>query len=71
MNRIKELRNKAELSQERLAAMAGITTMTVRNAEAGRNVQVTTMKAIADALGVAFTELFVAPEQHLDGERAS
>lgn len=60
---LRRLRVEQGLSQERLALAAGIDRAYVGRVERGReNVTITTLEALARALGVAVAALFVAPE---------
>ncbi|WP_225906658.1 MULTISPECIES: helix-turn-helix transcriptional regulator [Thermoleptolyngbya] len=57
---LKQLREKAELSQEALARLVGVSSKTVSNWERGTNVASLTvpqMKALCEALGVTLNEL--------------
>jgi transcriptional regulator with XRE-family HTH domain len=57
---LKQLREQAELSQEALARLVGVSSKTVSNWERGTNVASLTvpqMKALCDALGVTLNEL--------------
>lgn len=55
---IKAQRDVLGLSQERLAARAGLTTRTVARAEAGLSIRSTTLECIGEALGVSVAELW-------------
>jgi transcriptional regulator with XRE-family HTH domain len=57
--RIKRLREKLGLSQEKLARLADVSNNTIINIEAGKqqNPTVETIKKIANALGVSIEEL--------------
>lgn len=59
MNKIKILRDKLKISQIELAARAGISTNTLSLLERDKseNPNKTTLKCIADALGVDISEL--------------
>lgn len=57
LKRIKELRKAAGLSQEQLAARAGLTHVTVGNAEKGNRVTITTATKLAKALGVQLASI--------------
>ena len=60
---LRRLRVEQGLSQERLALAAGIDRAYVGRVERGReNVTITTLEALAQALGVAVAALFVVPE---------
>jgi transcriptional regulator with XRE-family HTH domain len=61
--RLKELRkaHKPPLTQEQLAAKAGLTTVTVRRAERKGASNMETLRKIAEALGVETADLFVKP----------
>lgn len=58
-NKIKKLREKLGLSQEKLARLADVSNNTIVNIEAGKqqNPTVETIKKIAKALGVSIEEL--------------
>ena len=58
-NKVKKLREKLGLSQERLARLADVSTNTVINIESGKqqNPTIETVKKIANALGVSIEEL--------------
>lgn len=57
--RIRELRNKAGLSQEKFALKIGMDRTYYASVEAGhRNIAIINIKKIADGLGVALSELF-------------
>lgn len=58
-NRIKRLREKLGLSQEKLARLADVSNNTIINIEAGKqqNPTVETISKIAKALGVSIDEL--------------
>ena len=58
-NRIRELRNKTGLSQEKFALKVGIDRTYFASIESGkRNVAIRNIKKIADGLGVTLSELF-------------
>ena len=58
-NRIRELRNKTGLSQEKFALKIGIDRTYFASIESGkRNVAIRNIKKIADGLGVSLSELF-------------
>jgi len=58
-NRIKRLREKADLSQEGLAEKVKLTQTSISLIETGkRGVSITTLQKIANALGVKVSELF-------------
>ncbi|WP_027630564.1 helix-turn-helix domain-containing protein [Ruminiclostridium cellobioparum] len=58
-NRIKELRNKTGLSQEKFALKIGMDRTYYASVEAGRrNIALCNIKKIADGLGVSLSELF-------------
>lgn len=58
-NRIRELRNKTGLSQEKFALKIGIDRTYFASIESGkRNVAIRNIKKIADGLGVTLSELF-------------
>lgn len=58
-NKVKKLREKLGLSQERLARLADVSTNTIINIESGKqqNPTIETIKKIANALGVSIEEL--------------
>ncbi len=57
--RIRELRNKTGLSQEKFALSIGMDRTYFASVEAGRrNISVCNIKKIADGLGVSLSELF-------------
>jgi transcriptional regulator with XRE-family HTH domain len=57
--RIRELRNKKDLSQEKLARLAGVSYNTIVKIESGesKNPTIKTMAGIAKALGISLDEL--------------
>ncbi len=58
-NRIKELRTKAGLSQEKFALYIGMDRTYFASVEAGRrNISICNIKKIADGLGASLSELF-------------
>lgn len=58
-NRIKELRNKTGLSQEKFALLIGMDRTYYASVEAGRrNISICNIKKIADGLGITLSELF-------------
>lgn len=59
MNRLKEYRNKANMTQRELAAIAGITLITISNIENNRTEpKISTAIAISKALNVGLKELW-------------
>lgn len=57
--RIKELRQKTGLSQEKFALKIGMDRTYFASVEAGkRNIAINNIKKIADGLGVSLSELF-------------
>ena len=57
--RIKELRGKTGLSQEKFALSIGMDRTYLASVEAGRrNISICNIKKIADGLGVSLSELF-------------
>lgn len=57
--RIKELRGKTGLSQEKFALSIGMDRTYLASVEAGRrNISICNIKKIADGLGVSLCELF-------------
>ncbi len=62
MNRLKEVRESLEVSQEKLAELSGISRQTISKIEANPefNARVATIKKLADALGVSFHDIFLA-----------
>ena len=58
-DRIRELRNKIGLSQEKFALSIGMDRTYFASVEAGRrNIAICNLKKIADGLGVSLSELF-------------
>lgn len=57
--KVKRLREKLGLSQEKLARLADVSNNTIVNIESGKqqNPTVETIKKVADALGVSIEEL--------------
>ena len=62
LRRLKELRKAADLSQEKLAAKAGLSASTVRKLESGEGTTIETAAKLAVALGVTIGELMGEPE---------
>ena len=59
MNRLKEYRNKANMTQRELAAIAGITLITISSIENNRTEpKISTAIAISKALNVGLKELW-------------
>lgn len=57
--RIKELRNRTGLSQEKFSLSIGMDRTYFASVEAGRrNISICNIKKIADGLGVSLSELF-------------
>lgn len=57
--RIRELRNQKELSQEKLALIAGIDRTYIASVEAGRrNISIVNLEKIIKALDTSFCEFF-------------
>lgn len=57
--RIKEMRNKIGISQEKFALSIGMDRTYFASVEAGkRNISICNIKKIADGLGVSLSELF-------------
>ncbi len=58
-NKVKKLREKLGLSQERLARLADVSNNTIINIESGKqqNPTIETVKKIANALGVSIEEI--------------
>ena len=57
--RIKEIRNRTGLSQEKFALSIGMDRTYFASVEAGRrNISICNIKKIADGLGVSLSELF-------------
>ena len=54
-------RTKAALEQAELAARAGVGAMSVRRGEAGRSLQLATIRKLAEALGVTPAQLQAQP----------
>lgn len=58
-NRIRELRNKTGLSQEKFALKIGMNRTYFASVELGkRNIALKNIKKIADGLGITLSELF-------------
>ena len=58
-DRIRELRNKTGLSQEKFALSIGMDRTYFASVDAGRrNIAICNLKKIADGLGVSLSELF-------------
>lgn len=57
MQRLKDSRKSAGLSQADLAKATGIPFRTIQNIEAAEDCKVSQLKKISDALGVLITEL--------------
>ncbi len=58
-NRVKELRNKIGLSQEKFALQIGMDRTYFASVEAGRrNISICNIKKIADGLEISLSELF-------------
>ena len=57
--KIRELRNRKKLSQEKLARLAGVSFVTIVKIESGesKNPTIKTMAGIANALGISLDEL--------------
>ncbi len=65
-SRVRELRHRAELTQEAIAERLGMLAPNYARIEQGRaNVTVDTLVRIADALEVPLVELFRAPKPHI------
>ncbi len=63
LGRLRELRDRAMLSQEELARQAGVSRATVADLETGkRGAQASTGRKLAEALGVPPGELVVGEE---------
>jgi transcriptional regulator with XRE-family HTH domain len=60
--RLSELRTARGFTQEELAEVLEISARYVQRLEAGQNVTVRTLCAVADALGVRLTELLEPPQ---------
>lgn len=60
MNNIKvaDIRKNKGLTQENLADLSGLTVRTIQRLEAGKEVSLTTLNNVANALGVKVIELF-------------
>jgi transcriptional regulator with XRE-family HTH domain len=61
--RVRELREAKGISQEKLAALADLSSKTVRRAESGDSVSFRTLTKLARALGVEPPDLFAKPER--------
>lgn len=58
-NRLKELRSKTKLSQEKFALKIGMDRTYYASVEAGkRNISIRNIKKIADGFGISLSELF-------------
>ncbi|NIE76992.1 helix-turn-helix domain-containing protein [Pantoea sp. Ap-967] len=65
---VRSLRNAAGMSQSALAERSGVSRRMLVAIEAGeKNVSLTTLDLIAEALGVAFSQLIQAPDQRDPG----
>jgi transcriptional regulator with XRE-family HTH domain len=64
--RLIELRRERGMTQEQLAAAARIDARDLRRVEGGGNTTVTTLLALARALGVGAGDLFTAPTQVME-----
>ena len=72
--RLQLLRQRRDLTQQKLADDAGVSKMTIIRIEKGKstNVQLQTLRSIAKALGLAVEELLTASEQEKrPGRRAT
>ncbi len=59
-NRLKELRNKEGISQEKFALKIGMDRTYYASVEAGRrNIALENIKKIADGFGISLSELFI------------
>lgn len=58
MNRIKQLREERDMSQERLAYMSGVAVKTIQRLEQTGRANSETLRAVAAALGVGLDDLF-------------
>lgn len=68
--RVRELRKQKGLTQEQLAEAIGRSVDTVSNIERGSSLtRISTVAAIADALGVSMSGMFESPEDQLVAER--
>jgi len=63
LRRLKELRTARGLSQEKLAAAAGLTSVTVATLERGASCQMSSALKLAKALGVSLSELMGEDQQ--------
>ena len=69
---IRQIREDRNLSQERLAELAGLHRTYVSSVERGRrNVSVENIHKIAKALGVSMTEVIQLCEDRLDRDKSS
>lgn len=63
VDRLREVRQRAMLSQQSLALAAGVSETTINRLEQGfQKAQYVTVRKLADALGVAPAELLAPPE---------
>lgn len=61
--RVKTLRDKAGLSQEALASLAGLSTQTIKDIEAGRSPGgIKSLRQLSAAFGISFEDLTGEPE---------
>lgn len=60
---LRSARLNAGLSQRKLAAVVGVSRMTVQNLEAGRGAHPVNAKKIADHFGVEVTDLLPEPTE--------
>lgn len=56
-SQLRRLRNKAQLSQEKLAQQSGVCVRTITQIESGRGMRVSTALKISRALGCSLEEL--------------
>lgn len=69
INRLKVARAERNLSQEQLAALAGVTRQTISSIETGQYCPTTRLALIlARTLGKRFEDLFYLEEEHDDGK---
>ncbi len=63
LTRLRRLREERALTQRELAELAGTTAVTIIHAEKGGETRPSTLRKLANALGVTPRELLAAPER--------